>query len=86
MGFQGRCPWLISAVPAGRSLAVCGMRRLTTDYRIDADKMSFPSAAIRGIRGYFLRNADCGKTPTEGNEGNEENCGTLRMRNAGAGT
>jgi len=26
VGFQGRCPWLISAVPAGRSIAECGMR------------------------------------------------------------
>src|SRR5437899_10073601 len=25
MGFQGRCPWLISWVPAGRSIAECGL-------------------------------------------------------------
>src|SRR2546427_6378826 len=31
------------------------MRSLTTDDRIDADKRSFASAAIRGIRGYILR-------------------------------
>src|SRR5260370_22774816 len=24
LDFQGRCPWLISAVPAGRSIAECG--------------------------------------------------------------
>src|SRR6266568_6326842 len=43
--------------------------------RIDADKRSLASASIRGIRGYFLRNADLGmgsrewgETSTEANE------------------
>jgi len=30
-------------------------------------------------------NAECGKTPTEGNEGNEADWGTLQMRSAECG-
>src|SRR5438445_12057416 len=41
-----------------RDAGECGMRRLTTDYRIDADEKSFASVAIRIIRGCLLRDAD----------------------------
>src|SRR5712692_4133421 len=56
MRFQGLRPWLISWVPAGRSIA-----ELSNYRRQKAEGRSLQ-----------MRSADCGKTPTEGNEGNEE--------------
>ena len=41
-----------------RAIESTGDRKLTTDYRIDADNRSFASAAIPVIRGFILRTAE----------------------------